>query len=59
MLQSGDPALQPLGETAWGVGIMISRLLRLLRLAAGNNDYNYDEGRYLFFLLVAQGRRTS
>jgi len=35
----GDPALQPLGEAAWGVfGIMISRLLRLLRLAAGNDD---------------------
>jgi len=35
---------------------MISRilLLRLLRLAAGNDDYDYDEGRYLFFRLVAQ-----
>ena len=26
---------------------------------AGNDDYDYDEGRYLFFRLVAQGRRTS
>jgi len=26
---------------------------------AGNDDYNYDKGRYLFFRLVAQGRRTS
>jgi len=26
---------------------------------AGNDDYNYDEGQYLFFRLVAQGRRTS
>jgi len=26
---------------------------------AGNDDYDYDEGRYLFFGLVAQGRRTS
>jgi len=43
--RSGDPALQPLGEAAWGVGILISRLLRLLRLAAGNDDYDYDEGR--------------
>jgi len=28
---------------------MSTRLLRLLRLAAGNDDYDYDEGRYLFF----------
>jgi len=56
--RSGDPALQPLGEeAAWCDGIMISRLLRLLRLEAGNNDYDYDEGRYLFFRLVAQGSR--
>ena len=26
---------------------------------AGNDDYDYDEGRYLFFRLVAQGRKTS
>jgi len=26
---------------------------------AGNDDYDYDKGRYLFFRLVAQGRRTS
>ena len=32
---------------------MSTRLLRLLRLAAGNDDYDYDEGRYLFFRLVA------
>jgi len=27
----------------------------------GNGDYDYDDGRYryLFFRLVAQGRRTS
>ena len=57
---SDDPALQPLGEAAWCDGIMISRLLRLLRLAAGNDDYDYDEGRYLFFdSLLNQGRRTS
>ena len=26
---------------------------------AGNDDYNYDKGRYLFFRLVAQGRSPS
>jgi len=26
---------------------------------AGNDDYNYDKGRYIYFRLVAQGRRTS
>jgi len=26
---------------------------------AGNDDHDDDEGRYLFFRLVAQGRRTS
>jgi len=26
---------------------------------AGNEECDYDEGRYLFFRLVAQGRRTS
>jgi len=26
---------------------------------AGNDDYDYYKGRYLFFRLVAQGRRTS
>jgi len=34
---------------------MISRLLRLLRLAAGNDDYDYDEGRYLFFDSLLKG----
>jgi len=57
--RSGDPALHPLGEAAWCDGIMILRLLQLLRLAAGIDDYDYDKGRYLFFRLVAQGRRTS
>ena len=38
---------------------MISRLLRLLRLAAGNDDYDYDEGRYIFLRLVAQAREKN
>jgi len=54
--RSGDSALQPLGEGAWCDGIMISRLLRLLRLAAGNDDYIYDKGRYLFFDSLLKGQ---
>jgi len=47
--------IQPLGEAAWCDGIMISRLLRLLRLAAGNDDYIYDKGRYPFFDSLLNG----